>query len=108
MTTWYGDRARAAAERGGAEGKHAAATALLARVLPNVPVDRGELRDSGQVVEDEDGSYVVFDTPYAVAVHENLEARHPRGTAKFLEAELDQFGPELLEALQRALDKALR
>ena len=68
------------------------------------PVMTGALRASGQVVADETRARVVLGfgnsaVGYAVPVHENLQARHPGGQAKFLEQ-------PLMEAL-RGMDARL-
>jgi hypothetical protein len=39
--------------------------------------------------------------PYAVAVHEDLEAFHPNGEAKFIEGPLRESGPYLPERIAR-------
>jgi len=48
------------------------------------PVDTGNLRNSGHVEPRSGGVAVVFDTPYAVQVHEDLNANHAHGEARFL------------------------
>ena len=66
------------------------------------PVDTGALKASatsapakveGTLIEAEIG----FNTDYAAAVHERLDARHPQGQAKFLETAMrnnaPKFGP---------------
>lgn len=57
------------------------------------PVDTGALRSSHRVTVEGEGRDVVGTisvggpaAPYALAVHENLEAFHPVGQAKFLES----------------------
>lgn len=67
------------------------------------PVETGALRSTGVVAEPElSGNRVTvamgFGGPavdYAVPVHENLEAHHPRGQAKFLESVLNEAAPFL-------------
>lgn len=54
------------------------------------PVEFGVLRRSGSVDEIKETKkeydlMIGFHTDYAAAVHENLEARHPKGKAKYLE-----------------------
>lgn len=63
-----------------------------------VPVDTGELHDSGHYIQPrrEGDSIIggfVFDAPHAMAVHEDLEAFHPRGEAKYMESVLNQSAP---------------
>lgn len=59
---------------------------ILDRAQQKVPVDTGFLKSTGRIVQLEDGFEVRYDADYAIYVHENLEAQHPRGgQAKFLE-----------------------
>jgi len=59
---------------------------ILDRAQAKVPVDTGFLKSTGKVVQVEDGFEVRYDADYAIYVHENIEAQHPRGgQAKFLE-----------------------
>ncbi len=72
-----------------------------------VPVDTGTLRDSGHVQQpehDANGVSVVMGfggaaESYAVIVHEDLEALHAVGEAKFLESVLQESAPHLLERI---------
>jgi hypothetical protein len=87
----------------------------MAEAKQRTPVDSGSLRASGYV-----------DTPvisgrkisvelgfggaaseYAVIVHENMDAHHPVGQAKFLESVLQESAPYLADRLARriGLDK---
>ncbi len=75
------------------------------------PVDTGALQNSGYVerLTDESGVRMGFGGPaagYAVYVHENLDALHPSGQAKFLESVLVESAPSLptriAERIQRA------
>lgn len=67
------------------------------------PVDTGALRASGHVgrAKRDAGEITVRlsfggpSAPYAVYVHENLEAYHPTGQAKFLEGTLAESAPHL-------------
>ena len=88
----------------GREGAIEAARALrhegqevLARSLDEVPVDTGALKASGRLLPQSGGVIQVGNTmevqvafgstaeDYAVYVHENLEANHPHGKAKYVE-----------------------
>lgn len=64
-----------------------------------VPVDTGALRESGRVEEAEEGAvrlvYGDAAVDYALEVHENLEAFHPNGEAKFLERPILESLPHL-------------
>ena len=59
-----------------------------------VPVEEGDLRDSGKVIVD--GLQVTgqFSGPHAWLQHERLAYQHPRGgQAKYLEAAAEQVAP---------------
>lgn len=68
------------------------------------PVDTGTLRGTVQAIgPDISGSSISAgivaggpSAPYAVYVHENLEAHHPVGQAKFIESVIDEVRPHLL------------
>jgi len=72
------------------------------------PVDKGFLRASGVVGEPRvasDGFAITLEYPmeYAVYVHENLEANHPNGKAKFLEDPLMAHLGELPDIIGRSV-----
>jgi hypothetical protein len=78
------------------------------------PVDTGELRASGYVGEPEiRGRRVTVDmgfggaaSEYAVYVHEDLEALHPVGQAKYLESTLLESAPHMANRVARRIDLA--
>ena len=67
----------------------AGANQVLQDSNSQVPVDTGNLRQSGKVVMEETPRKITaeieYTEDYAVFVHENLEARHTNGNAKFLQ-----------------------
>jgi hypothetical protein len=75
---------------------------LMTESKRRVPVDTGTLRASGQVSKPERHgrkvsvtlSYGGAASDYAVPVHENLEAQHPHGQAKYLESVLDEYAAD--------------
>ena len=97
------DRIQQALAQSGVEGVKIAARALrneaqeaFAVSQVEVPVDTGALKASGRVRPEtgvfERGNEVYVEltyggtaTEYAIPVHENLEANHPHGKAKYLE-----------------------
>ena len=106
-TKWYGDKAKQAAQSGGADGVLAAAEALLKRTLPKVPKLSGDLADSGRVEVEGTQAAVIFDADHAVRQHEDTTLRHhDGGEAKFLESTLKDDQQALLELLADALKKA--
>lgn len=73
------------------------------------PVDTGVLRASGYVappeVRGQDVSVELgFNTPYAVAVHENLESFHKVGQAKYLESVLVESAPFMAARIAKRVD----
>lgn len=61
------------------------------------PVDTGNLQDSFEVVTEWVGRslfvHIITDVEYAPIVHEDMDAFHPVGQAKFLESVLDESAP---------------
>lgn len=79
------------------------------------PVRDGHLRASGMVHRPERGgsdgrdlsvalTYGNASVGYAAAVHEDLDAIHPVGQAKFLESTLNESRPSLAKRLAKRLD----
>lgn len=91
------------------EAVKAEAETILAEAKARTPVRTGQLRASGRVVmaEDELKAAIVFGdeiADYAVQVHEDLEAKHEIGEAKFLERPLMEAAPDLAARLARRID----
>jgi hypothetical protein len=67
-----------------------------------VPVDTGNLRASGYTRRSAELEVEVgYQASYAVFVHENLEAKHTNGQAKFLEQPLREDAALMLEIIAR-------
>jgi len=65
------------------------------------PVDTGNLKNSAFTRKEGEMSVLVgFNAAYAVFVHENLEAKHPTGQAKFLESALRDNRDAILRIIQ--------
>lgn len=79
------------------------AQAVRADARRRVPVLTGELRDSSRVTMDHNRAIISFDDPKAVIVHEDLNARHARGEAKFLENALSEVQDRLEAALAQGV-----
>ncbi len=70
-----------------------AGASLLTRAQALVPVNTGELRDSGYFEVADGRLRVGFTAEHAAEVHERLDVAHEEGQAKFLErAQLEQEG----------------
>lgn len=77
--------------------------------LRRTPKDTGHLRNS--IYTNAVGKRKVevgYTAEYAPAVHENLEARHPIGEAKFLERAARDKEQEALQAVQDAIAAAIK
>jgi hypothetical protein len=78
------------------------------------PVDTGALRASAFTEADRQGKnpsvIVGFEEEYAIFVHENLEAHHDNGQAKFLEQPLqeniDKYVGHVRDKVQDLIDKS--
>jgi hypothetical protein len=79
----------------------------LAEAIRRTPKDTGDLRKSGRLSEVKNSNRtssieIKFGgdlAPYAVYVHEDLEAHHPVGQAKFLESVLLESRPHMAKRL---------
>lgn len=102
-------RVAAATER----GQQKAADHLLAASQPLVPVgETGELKASGYATTKGRGLNAVatvgYSADYALKVHEDLEARHDDGQAKFLEQPAREEAPRMLAIVAAELAAALK
>lgn len=86
---------KAAVRDGAKDGLRVEVDGWLQASRALVPVDLGDLRDSGYYTEPEDvgsaiESKIGYDTDYALYVHE-VKMRHPNGgQAKYLEAAINE------------------
>ena len=83
---------------------------VLAESKEECPWKTGTLRRSGRPELKTDRSNyfyrLIYDVDYAVEVHENLYANHPRGgKAKFLEDPINRAAPKMLEKLKEDIKK---
>jgi len=84
----------------------------LTEAKRRTPWDTGALRASGKVNKPEGSGRelsvkIEFGGPtagYAIYVHEDLEAFHPYGQAKFLESTLLESAPYMAERIAKRLD----
>lgn len=80
--------------------------------MRRTPVDEGNLRAShvvqAPIQTPQDVSVTIAvggpAAPYAVHVHENLEANHPSGQAKFLESTLKESAPYMGQRVARRIE----
>lgn len=82
----------------------------LQEMKRRTPVDTGELRESGHYDKPKsEGNRITavfrFDAPYAMFVHEDLEAHHDNGEAKFMESVLQESAPYFSERVSEYVRK---
>lgn len=86
-------------------GVEAAGSMLLDEAQSRVPVDTGELRDSASLLMEGRGfdasAMAGFDAEHGLGVHEDLDAAHDDGEAKFLERPAQEKRVELARAMAR-------
>lgn len=84
----------------------------MTEVKKRTPVDTGNLRASEHVTKpSEEGSLIFVEmvaggvaAPYAITVHENLDAFHPVGQAKYMESVIMESAPYIAERVRRRLE----
>jgi hypothetical protein len=89
--------------------REAAEREILQRAQANAPVLSGDLRDSAEVnIERNDQrirASVTFGAPYALIVHEDLDAIHAVGGAKFLERAISDAADEVITNIGARMKK---
>jgi len=107
---WHKERATRAVRDGSAEGLQRAGDYALARANENVPVDTGDLRDSGRVdVDEREGVVVVsYDEPYAVKQHEDTFYTHTSGRAKWLQLAVQEAARRFPGIFRDSIEPRLR
>lgn len=92
------------------------AEAIMTQSKELVPVDTGNLRDNGGVVDlpVQEGGYIIQKlgyggtaAPYAIFVHENTVVFHKVGMAKFLEIPFRQAQKGMAERIATGMRKSL-
>lgn len=107
---WRGREILADVHAAAAQGLRVAAEHLLTESRKLVPLETGALERSGTVtVDDADlDAAVSYDTPYAVAVHEDLAAQHDQGRqAKYLEQALETEQDTIQDLIAAQVRRAL-
>ncbi|MEX1376501.1 MAG: hypothetical protein AB1Z23_03395 [Eubacteriales bacterium] len=82
----------------GAEG-------IAAKSREQVPVQTGALRENCKIEIRDNMAEVLYDLPYAIEQHEDMEKKHQMGKAKYLE---DAFEEECDGIVQRAAEGIAR
>ncbi|WP_369377659.1 hypothetical protein [Streptomyces sp. cg36] len=108
---WTGQAASDAIRQAAARGLLLAAEHTLAASRQRVPINEGVLERSGAASVDEQqlAAVVSYDTPYAVRVHEDMNARHlPGRSAKYLESVLPEVAGDVQSLIGAQVRRALR
>ena len=82
------------------------AETIMTESKRRVPVKYGTLKGSGFVEPTEDGVRLAYGgaaSDYAIYVHENLDANHPVGEAKYLERPVLEALPGLAERVAKTM-----
>lgn len=92
------------------EGLQLAGENVLQKSNQHVPLLEGTLERSGTVTSERAGqsatAAISYDTPYAVAQHEDLTYRHPEGrNAKFLENAWNETRDQTLNIVATSIRK---
>ncbi|PKM78536.1 MAG: hypothetical protein CVU90_02015 [Firmicutes bacterium HGW-Firmicutes-15] len=105
---WNGTKVLKAVEKAGIRGQLAAAETILEVSNQRVPLDKGELRDSGHVTQGEHQTVISYDCPYAVKWHETpAHFQHGRRN-KYLQSAVEDEAQNALKQLAKVIDKELR
>ena len=90
------------------------ATVIMQKSVPQTPVEFGPLRGSETIEETKETKTeyelaLGYNTTYAAAVHENLNARHAPGTnAKYLEKPLMEQAPKIAKNVAKRVKAGMR
>lgn len=109
---WHGEKAIKAVRAGGEDGVEAAAQLVFDASQAAVPVETGELKQSGRVIVK--GLHAVIRYGEGLSdiragiVHEKLELHHDSGGAKYLENPTKASGPRVLSAIADGIRRKLR
>lgn len=110
--TWNGAKAKAAVKVGGEAGVKAGAEIVFEASQHAVPVDSGELKDSGRVIVNGLRAAIRYGEGLpdirAGIVHEKLELHHDSGGAKYLENPTKASAQRVVSAIADGIRRKLR
>lgn len=107
---WAGDSVKAILKQASMAGLELAAEHLLQVSSSKAPLEEGDLARSGEVTKDEASAQVavVYDRPYAVRQHEEMNWRHDAGKqAKYLEEPMHTEQDTMLALIAGAVTDGL-
>jgi len=92
------------ARKQAADGLYKVGEEMMAESKERVPIDTGNLKNSGHVTQPDANAREIEVTlgyggpavDYALTVHEDLDAFHTVGEAKYLESVVREYAPHLL------------
>lgn len=103
---WNATHAVDAITRGAEDGLYEAAQVLEDLAIQETPIQDGILRASARATADGLHAAVSFNTPYALAQHEELGYNHPNGgSAKYLEKPANRFMPVMEAMIGQAIQR---
>lgn len=69
--------------------------AILGLAIEYCPIETGRLRRSGKLYVSDNDIRIIFECEYAAYVHDNVNAQHPVGQAKYLEKAAQDILPKI-------------
>ncbi len=74
-----------------------------------VPVESGALKDDCRIEETESNEVTVkYTLPYAAIQHEDLNAKHENGRAKFLEEPFNGRAEKIINSAAESIEKVIK
>jgi len=107
---WNGPLVDRAIRQAAFRALHTGAEHILSKAIDQAPLDKGPLRRSGTVTDNEQEGEVSisFNTPYARRQHEELTWRHTDGKAKYLEDPFNEHKALVIRRVRAEIERALR
>lgn len=110
---WRGDKVMADVQAAIEAGLEESAQDVLDASNDIVPVDTGELRNSGEVVTEsnskgKDSTSVAYSAEHAVAVHETPKNYQNGRKYKYLETALEDYAQQFAKTMEQKIGKKLR
>jgi len=106
--TWNGNAIERLIKRVGMQAMHNGAEHILTESIDECPIESGTLRRSGTVIDQDDSVVILYNTPYALKQHEDLQILHIDGKAKFLEDPFNRNKDRVIQLTNDRINSALR
>lgn len=88
-------------------GLYKAGLMIEREAIKRAPKDTGNMRNSFLTIKENNHVEIKNKANYSLYVHENMEARHPIGEAKFLENAIKAKQDEALKIIAENAEKAI-